>query len=167
LVTQHVPDVSPRYRLERPATRRAASACAPVRPGDLERLADFDAAAFGDRRQRLLDMLAASALGAFRVPDTGPLRGYLIVQRSAHGARLGPWVAEDVEAAERLLAAGLSSVSDRPVVVATPGRNHRCRELLRARGFEVVPSSLRMVRGEAVGRGQPERVYGLASGAVG
>jgi len=157
---------SPRFRLHSVA-RRSPRGCARLEPEGLAELADLDARAFGDRRDRLLRLLFASALATFRVPDSGPLRGYLMIQPSTAGARIGPWVALDRDLAERLLAAALSFAHRGPVVVAMPGPNADGEELVLSWGFEATPASLRMVRGPAVAQGAPQQVYGLANGAVG
>jgi hypothetical protein len=87
--------------------------------------------------------------------------------RQTAGARVGPWVASDIGAAGEILEAALRSLGNRTVILAAPGPNATCRALLASRGFFETPSSLRMVRGPKAGRGQPENVYALATGAVG
>jgi GNAT superfamily N-acetyltransferase len=157
---------SPRFRLHSVA-RGSPRDCARLVPEELAELADFDARAFGDRRDRVLRLLFASALASFRVPESGPLRGYLMIQPSTAGARIGPWVAVDRDLAERLLVAALSFVRSGAIVVAMPGPNADSEELVLSWGFEATPNSLRMVRGPAVAQGVPQQVYGLANGAVG
>jgi ribosomal protein S18 acetylase RimI-like enzyme len=157
---------SPRFRLGRASPVRSEG-CRRLSRDDLEALAQLDAAAFGDDRARLLNLILASAHTAYRWPETGPLRGYVVVQRAAVGVRLGPWVAQEPAGAQALLQAALAGVQGECVIVALPGPNvHGC-ELLRKQGFAPSPSSLRMVRGAATAQGTPEAVYGLASGAVG
>jgi hypothetical protein len=157
---------SPRYRLDRAAAAPSAG-CAPVTPDDLDGLSALDASAFGDRRARLLPLILRTALAAHRWPRAGPIRGFIMVQPSTKGARLGPWVSLDPEGAEALLETGLHAAQGKPVVVALPGPNLAAADLLKRRGFQETPSSLRMVRGPAIARGVPATLYGLASGAVG
>jgi len=157
---------SPRFRREPRGTPGA-------RPGpllleaDLEAVAAFDEQSFGDERTGLLRLLHAGALASWRAPESGELGGYLIVQPAAAGARLGPWVASDVRVAGLLLDAALGSFGHGAVILAVPGPNAACRDLLASRGFFETPSSLRMARGPDVGRGRPENVYALANGAAG
>jgi ribosomal protein S18 acetylase RimI-like enzyme len=157
---------SPRFRLERAAADPPAG-CAPLTVHDLDALAALDATAFGDRRSRLLRLILDAALATYRWPATGPMRGYVVVQRSAIGVRLGPWVSLEPDGARLLLAAGLYTAGGASVVAALPGPNLAAAELLRRMGFQETPSSLRMVRGPTVSTGAPDTVYGLASGAVG
>jgi predicted N-acetyltransferase YhbS len=157
---------SPRFRRE-PAGAPRPGGCVPLREDDLRILAAFDEPRFGDDRARLLQLLLTGAPAAFRVPGEGKLAGYLIVQSSAAGVRTGPWVASSPQAAGELLETALAAFGDRPVILAVPGPNLACRELLASRGFLETPSSLRMIRGRGVGRGRPENVYALATGAVG
>lgn len=157
---------SPRFRLAAPApggTPRSAALAA----GDLPALASFDAQRFGDDRSRLLALLLAAARAAFRVPARGALAGYLMVLEGARGLRVGPWVADEPEAARELLSAAVAGAAGRVVTLAVPGPNRAARELLCDAGFRETPSSLRMVRGPAQGDGRPEAVYALANGAVG
>jgi len=158
---------SPRFRLERAAAGDSPASCAPVTARDLDSLTALDASAFGDRRPRLVRLILDAALAAYRWPEVGPLRGFLVVQRSARGVRLGPWVSLEPDGARSLLAAGLYAAAGASVVVALPGPNLGAAELLRRRGFQETPFSLRMVRGPALATGAAGTVYGLASGAVG
>ena len=134
---------------------------------DTSEVFELDAEAFGDERSRLLPLVLASAQATYRYPASGPIRGYLAVQASASGARLGPWVALDSIAAEILLATALDRLRGRSVVVGLPGPNVEGRALLERWGFAPTPSCLRMIRGADVARGDPQAVYGLASGAIG
>jgi ribosomal protein S18 acetylase RimI-like enzyme len=157
---------SPRFRRE-PAGAPRPGRCVPLREGDLRVLGSFDEPRFGDDRARLLRLLLTGAPAAFRVPGKGELAGYLIVQPSAVGVRIGPWVASSLQAAGELLETALAAFGDRPLILAAPGPNLACRDLLASRGFLETSSSLRMIRGRGVGRGQHESVYALATGAVG
>ena len=157
---------SPRFRCE-PRSTPGARTWPPLLEADLEAVAAFDEPRFGEDRSGLLRLLHVGALTSWRTPESGKLAGYLMAQPAAAGARLGPWVASDVGVAGELLDAALGCFGDGAVILAVPGPNVACRELLASRGFFETPSSLRMVRGPDVGRGQPENVYALATGAVG
>jgi hypothetical protein len=157
---------SPRFRRDgEPATDPAQGT--PMEPADLRSTAPLDAAAFGDDRSRLLPVLLGAARAAFRVPARGAIAGYLMLLAGVHGFRIGPWVAEEPGAASDLLRAALAFAGARTVTVAVPGPNRVGQAMLREAGFRETPSSLRMARGPAAGRGYPESVYALANGAVG
>lgn len=157
---------SPRFRLERTPA---------VQPGDARRLsssdwtevAELDERCFGDQRKRLLPEIMVRARAVYGGPSSGRLAGYLVVQPSAVGARLGPWIAVTPQAAEELLRAALSELETETIVVALPGINASGQELLRRYGFFQTPSSFRMIRGPDCGRGSPENVYAVANGALG
>jgi ribosomal protein S18 acetylase RimI-like enzyme len=157
---------SPRYRCDSVLAGLSGDRASPV-PDDTSDLLELDAKAFGDERGRLLPLVLGSAQAAYRYPDGGPIRGYLAVQASAAGARLGPWVALDSTVAEILLATALHHLRGRSVVVGLPGPNVEGRALLERWGFTPTPSCLRMVRGPTLAPGDPQAVYGLASGAIG
>jgi hypothetical protein len=157
---------SPRFRREPGGTRSTRSAVT-LLDANSNVVAAFDEPRFGDDRAGFLRLLHADALASWRAPEEGELRGYLMVQPAVAGARLGPWVASDVGVAGMLLDAALGSFGHGAVILAAPGPNFECRELLASRGFFETPSSLRMVRGPDVGRGRPENVYALANGAAG
>jgi GNAT superfamily N-acetyltransferase len=157
---------SPRFLLDF-ARAREPHSVAPLVAADLPAVTSFDAARFGDDRTRLLPLLLARARAAFRVPRRGAPAGYLMLFPGAHGPRIGPWVAEEPQAAHDLLRAALASASGTAVTLAVPGPNRVAQEMAHAAGFSETPSSLRMVRGPAAGGGRPETVYALANGAVG
>jgi ribosomal protein S18 acetylase RimI-like enzyme len=157
---------SPRFRRE-PGSTPGARSAVPLPDADLGVVAAFDEQNFGDDRTGLLRLLHAGAFASWRAPESRRLGGYLMVQPAQAGARLGPWVASDVGVAGVLLDAALGSFGNRAMILAVPGPNLACRELLASRGFFETPSSLRMVRGPDVGRGRPENVYALANGAAG
>jgi ribosomal protein S18 acetylase RimI-like enzyme len=157
---------SPRFRLD-PGSPVGSPSVARLAAGDVPAVASFDAPNFGDDRSRLLAMLLSRARAAFRVPRQGSIAGYVLVLRGAHGLRVGPWAAEEPQAAHELLQAAVASSSGQTVTLAVPGPNRSSQELVREAGFRETPSSLRMVRGAAAGRGRPENVYALANGAVG
>jgi ribosomal protein S18 acetylase RimI-like enzyme len=157
---------SPRFRLERtPGIRRGDGRKVP--PSQWAEVAALDERCFGDEREKLLSELLVRARAVYGSPSTGRLSGYLVVQRSSAGARLGPWVGNEPPIAEELLRTALSELESEAVVVALPGVNTSGQELLRRYGFSETPSSFRMIRGPDLGRGSPEQVYAIANGAFG
>lgn len=157
---------SPRFRREAGGDRPAVDPV-PLEMTDLPALRSFDAPWFGEDRGELLRLFLSEVRAAYRVPRRGDLAGYLMAQPSLQGLRLGPWVAREPQAAADLLHMVLADLPDEALVVALPGPNHAGCDLLRECGFVSTPSSLRMRRGPPVAMGQPEAIFGLASGACG
>lgn len=157
---------SPRFRNDH-AVFHAPTDAAPLQDSDLQDACQLDRRVFGDDRSRLLSILFHKRVAAYRAPRSGPMAGFIFLQDSRAGYRLGPWVANDAEIARTLLSAAGSGLPARPVVVALPGVNRMGLELLAACGFRQTPSSLRMFRGARLACGAPECVYGLAGGAIG
>ena len=120
---------SPRFRLEKvPDLSVAASSV--HSDLDLDEATVFDTPIFGDDRRKLLGELFRRARAVYRHPSSGPLSGYLVVQPSRAGARVGPWLATDPEVAEMLLRTALAELRNEPVIVALPGVNREGQELL-------------------------------------
>jgi GNAT superfamily N-acetyltransferase len=157
---------SPRFHRDVSA-RLTAPPAAPLADADLPAVAAFDEPRFGDDRSRLLPLLLGRARLAFRVPRRGAIAGYLMALPGRHGMRIGPWVAEEPEAARDLLLAALASARSGSVTLAVPGPNTAARTIVLDAGFRETPSSLRMLCGEVRGAGRPDAVYALANGAVG
>jgi ribosomal protein S18 acetylase RimI-like enzyme len=157
---------SPRYRLDGVAPFHQ-QVFESVSTSDPSQVAAFDEPHFGDDRERLLKELFGRARKVYRSPGQGPLKGYLVVQHSAAGSRIGPSVAVESRVAEELLQTALSELPNGPVVVALPGVNREGCALLERYGFVPTPSSYRMARGPAVAQGRPENVYAIAGGALG
>ncbi len=134
---------------------------------DLPEVAAFDAGFFGDDRVSMLRLLLKHTITAYWLRTGGPVRAYAIALPSASGVQIGPWVGEDLEAAHVVLRSILSEVKGVRVGLGVPCVNREAVELLTSLGFQRRPSSLRMVYGEAQGRGLPERVFAIGSGAVG
>lgn len=155
---------SPRFRIDRCSFTRPANVI--VLHDPLEVL-DLDLQIFGDDRSRLLPLLFAQGPAAYKTERKGRATGYILLQPSSIGCRIGPWIAEDPETAGELLAAALSTVADKTIVIALPGVNQAGVDLLSSVGFRRTPSSFRMIRGPAAATGMPEKVYALAGGSIG
>jgi len=145
---------------DHPATQRITAA-------DLPAIAAFDAAHFGDRRGRLLKLLLRRARATYQSRTAGQMRGYAFVIPSHLGARIGPWVAADCQAAETLLKSILADWPDTVILVGVPCPNRDAIRLLEAYGFTRTPSSFRMIYGDRVAAGRPECMFGIVSGAMG
>lgn len=140
----------------------------PTTPADLDGIASLDRLVFGDDRRLLLQKLLDLGAPGHLIEESGRVTGYLLVQPSRLGRRLGPWVASDANSAAALLRAGLQAVGEVTTIVALPAVNQAGIELLQSDGFRNVSSCRRMVLGRAgESAGQPEQVFGLANGAMG
>jgi ribosomal protein S18 acetylase RimI-like enzyme len=155
-------------RFARPAWQRAGHNDAErLTHTDLPEVAAFDAGHFGDERPRLLELLFGQAKAAYGVRAHSEMRGYVLVLPARQGVRVGPWVADDEQAARTLLEAVLADTADEPVAVGVPGVNKSAAALLESSGFRRSDPCLRMIRGPIAGAGQPQNIYGIANGAMG
>jgi ribosomal protein S18 acetylase RimI-like enzyme len=134
---------------------------------NLSAVAAYDSEQFGDDRRRLLHILLDRAEAAYWVRGGGECCGYALVCPSRTGFRIGPSIASDRAAAEKLLQAALASHGGSVLTAGVPAVNDDAVSLYRAHGFRACPSSFRMVSGERTGEGNPARVYAIASGAMG
>ncbi|MGB2984381.1 MAG: GNAT family N-acetyltransferase [Phycisphaerae bacterium] len=155
-----------RFRHERPTSISKRSADRLVET-DLPEVAVFDARYFGDDRRRLLGMFFEYARTAYQVRAGGALRAYAMALPCAFGVRIGPWVAQDRDAAHAVLQSVLTDVQGKTVCLGVLSVNREAVELLASLGFERTPSSFRMVHGEACGCGEPERIFAIGGGAMG
>jgi ribosomal protein S18 acetylase RimI-like enzyme len=135
--------------------------------GDLPAVAAFDAGHFGDRRDRLLELLFQQAQAAYCVRESGQVRGHALMVPSRLGIRVGPWVAADRGAAETLLDSILADWASTTIVLGLPAPNRTAVGLLESAGFRGTPSCLRMVYGDRAGAGHPENIFAIANGAMG
>lgn len=157
---------SPRFQIDE-YNFSFPSTVAVLEESDLPEIAAMDAHRFGDDRRRMLGVLFKTKVAAYRTPCAGSIAGYLFVQPSKAGYRLGPWIADNPYLAHELLSAALNATRPKSVIVALPGINSGGVRLLGQNGFRQTPSSLRMLRGPMAARGISECVYGLAGGAIG
>lgn len=132
---------------------------------DLSVLAAFDAPIFGANRLSVfaayLSELRDRAFVTY--DEVGQITGYLFVQP----AILGPWAASTPEAAEALLAMALQEPCDRVYRVLVPSTNRAAVNLLGRYGFIKQRELRHMRRGGNAAPGQLEKLYGLASFAIG
>lgn len=134
---------------------------------DLPVLQTFDQGCFGDDRSRLLGLLFTKAAAVYGTRRRGALSGYAMVLPCAAGVRLGPWCAADREAGDDLLQTVLADYRDSLIIVGVPEMNQTAVGLLESYGFERMPSSLRMIRGERAAESEPEKLFAIANGAMG
>ena len=138
-----------------------------IPPDDLPTVAAFDAAQFGDERERLLRLLFRQAKSRYWVRQEGEMRGYALVVPSRAGIRIGPWVAVDYHTAEELLQAILADWSNTTMVLGVPAPNRDATSLFKSYAFKRTASTIRMVHGRKTTVGQPENIFAIVNGALG
>jgi ribosomal protein S18 acetylase RimI-like enzyme len=139
----------------------------PMSAADLEAVVALDAAAFGDRRARLVELLCQRAESALVVRRGERVSGFLLMQATTRGARIGPCAAEDVDAARDLLVSALARSQGRVLTTGVLAGNRQGHALLSSLGFGPTPSCIRMVRGPRQAVGDPGLYFAIAGGAIG
>lgn len=137
----------------------------PLAAGDIAELAAFDAPIFGAARAAVLERLRAEAPARALLArdEAGQISGYLIAQP----AQLGPWAARTPADAEALLGAALRLGFASGPAALVPSSNPDAAALLLRYGFSPQRSLRHMRLGGSGPVGARERLYGLASFAIG
>lgn len=159
-ITDHLTGIFQRKEVRAVKAHR----CMPMTTEDLAELIAFDTARFGAPRTAVITGLAKSTPGrGFLLRgDDGKLRGFILASR----LRVGPWIADDEDAAEQLLDAALALPFDAPAVMYASLQNGRAVELLQSRGF----SSVRVMDRMRLGPAFPSRsasILALGTAGVG
>jgi GNAT superfamily N-acetyltransferase len=129
-----------------------------LEPRDIERLIAADADAFGAERGFLLrDFLAREGAAAFACEDS-----YLVMRPGHRATQIGPLVASSLDAAQRLLAAAISTARGRLFLDLFERWNELDR-LLEASSFTRQRPYVRMALDRATLPGDPER-FAIAAG---
>jgi GNAT superfamily N-acetyltransferase len=138
---------------------------APLHPQDLPAIAQFDAAYFGADRTAILNASIAENPGrAFLTRGSrDELTGYLIAQQK----NLGPWVANNQQAAEALLRQALALPFQQPVTVLTSTTNQAASSLLKHYDFTCIRTLQHMRRGQPATLRRRDAIYGQVSFALG
>ena len=135
-------------------------------PADLDELIAYDAARFGGPRRALFEVMLGDGS-----------RSTLVARRGAAVAgfgwlrpdddRIGPWLADDPEAAAAILGEAFRRLPDRAELTANlPMSNEAGLRWVRAHGIEPDPWDGRMARGPAIPR-REDAIYGNTMGALG
>ena len=93
--------------------------------------------------------------------NAGGMEGYAFGRHGSFADHLGPWIAKDAAAAERLLDRFLQQGIRESVVVDCAAANPFAKNLLQARGFEYVRPLTRMFRGKNAFPGRTELVCSI------
>ncbi|MBI2190495.1 MAG: GNAT family N-acetyltransferase [Planctomycetes bacterium] len=136
----------------------------PMRPDDLARVCAYDAPRFGAERARMLEFLYQQSAGTAKIlrDETRALRGYLMARPGDHAWQIGPWMAEDAEAADQLLRSGLAALAGKPVFLDVLRQLTPAAEMLEAFSFRVQRPFIRMYRGRHDFTGEPEKTFAIA-----
>lgn len=137
------------YRLQHPrggVFESSRYGISPLLVGDLPELYGLDLWSFGADRSRLLQTILRlhPGWGIAARDAAGRMAGYLL----RTGRRIGPFMAENDEAARALLSRALAGRGEGPLEVLVPGESP-AHGLLEEFGFSGVPDRLRMELGEA------------------
>jgi len=155
-----------RFVLARPVPDKQAP-LEPLTIDHLTALADFDRPRFGDNRIKFLRALQLRASAAWLLQNPSGILGYVMLLPTESGTRIGPLVACDQDSALRLTRLAISKCPDQTLSIGIPAVNKQAIELCRSLAFEVRPASVRMIWGEEQGQGDPDNIFGIASGATG
>ncbi len=128
----------------------AANSVRPAKREDLEGLIAWEARVSGIEKPRYLKAwLADTACRKTLIDETdGDLSGFCTVRQCRHGAKIGPLLAKDVPAAERLMKAA-ASIFDEDLVIDVPESAMSLREVCERFALQPGFQTARMYRGTA------------------
>ncbi len=132
----------------------------------LEGVMDLDARYFGANRERMLRRVFEDFPEyCFAACEEGEVRGYIMAKRGESNVRIGPWVCEPskVELAGGLLRRLMDSAAGEMLWIGVPEGNRASVEILVAKGFSGLPSSLRMCYGECSVMGDPRGRFSIGA----
>ncbi len=133
---------------------------------DLKRIFPLDRRAFGDNRQRVLARFFEHSCNTLVVDDE-PHRAMLMARQSSHGTLFGPFIADSINLANKLLQAGLSLQKSQRVIVGMPSTNQNAITLMKQSGFECKSVLSRMFYGRTPIQSDSALEYGIGSSATG
>ncbi len=133
---------------------------------DLDRIHRLDRRAFGDDRRRILTRFFERSYFTL-VLDNEPERGMLMARDSSHGTIFGPFIADSVVVADKLLRAGLGLQKSQTVLVGVQSTHQRASTLMEQYGFECKTVLTRMFYGQDPTKGDARLEYGIGASATG
>jgi GNAT superfamily N-acetyltransferase len=151
-------------RWQGPAVTGPVRTVRPVRRGDLDAIARFDAPYFGANRLRLLDRLEAEFPSTFLVVEGREgIRGYIVGNPSGDACEIGPWVVQtgDADVASDLLHSLILAAGTSELTFAGPTRNETLLEFTRPPRFEEAFRTLRMWWGSDDFAGESKGIWAL------
>lgn len=142
-----------------PLTR--SSEVKPLVAADLEAIIKFDEFAFGANRANVLKALFKDS-SAFMVRHGSETQGYVMYRPTDTGYWLGPFIANDVLSAEKLLQQVLAELSGKEIRLGVPSTNPKATDLFREYDFEVEFETMRMCWGSNLERGNIQFIFAEA-----
>jgi hypothetical protein len=127
---------------------------------------DLDRRAFGDDRRRILKRLFECSHFTL-VLDDEPERGLLMARDSSHGTLFGPFIADSIVVADKLLRAGISLTKSKTILVGILSTNQKAITLAKQYGFECKTLLSRMFYGREPAKGDSRLEYGIGASATG
>ncbi len=144
------------------------SVCKPVDTADLPRLIEMDAAAFGAKREGLIEYLLKTwRAGAFKYEIDGRIAGFCVGRAGSRYRQIGPVVAESPEIAKTILNCALARFKGQPVCVDLIESQAEFKAELLDRGFAAQRPLGRMCRGKAVAAPVPQTYFAIPGGEFG
>jgi GNAT superfamily N-acetyltransferase len=141
---------------------------ASLTPDNLAAVTTLDAAAFGAERPAVLRSLATrNPELCLLLRERDEMGGYLIAREGQNALQIGPWIARDAAAAERLWRAFSARAAGRRVLVDVPAPNAAGSALIGRAGFTVQRGFTRMYLGENAHPGVPQQVFGTSGAEKG
>jgi GNAT superfamily N-acetyltransferase len=137
-----------RYR-GRAADAAVAASVVPAAKVPFEAVCDLDRQIFPERRSAFLRAwLAQPAAGAYVAQDQGRLIGYTLVRQCREGWKIGPLVADNIDAAQALYdAASAHATGGQSLFLDIPETNLAAQTLVAARDLIPVFETARMYTG--------------------
>lgn len=134
----------------------------------LAKVASFDVDIFGADRGNILRTLRRNAPQyAHRVTHKEQLTGYCLGRSGSDFEQIGPVVAEDLVTAQSLLQVALLSCAGYNIIVDVPLQHKTWRQYLINNSFVERRPFTRMVLGEPVTVGQPDKQFAIAGPEIG
>jgi ribosomal protein S18 acetylase RimI-like enzyme len=138
-----------------------------LREDDWPQIISLDQEAFGANREVLLRSLAVRLPEAsFVAVRDGRIIGFSLGRDGRVMTQLGPVLAEDDDAAIRLVAAALFAISG-PIALDVPDRHHALTKWLADRGFSIERPFTRMVHQRASSFDDTTRLFAIAGPELG
>ena len=154
------------YRLERrqgKGQKLASKECL-TKAEDLEELIHFDEKRFGAERGEVLKKLFQEypEFSFLSRNIKKEVNGYLMFRPGYNAYQIGPWVAENKEAAEELFRSALNRLEGEKIFFDIPLVNEGAVKLADKYGFELQRGFIRMYKGENRYPGSPEEIYAIS-----
>jgi len=133
----------------------------PIVAADIEAMIEFDKFSFGVSRAKILKALFNDSR-TFVVKHGSEIQGYVMYRPTDTGYWLGPFIANDVLSAEKLLQQVLGELSGKEIRLGVPSTNPKATDLFREYDFESEFETMRMCWGSNLERGNIQFIFAEA-----